>query len=287
MDNRRMCPNCRAFITTSDRVCPYCGVQAGPRAVDRREPGALIGGLIPAQHFTTFLILLINVGLYVATYWVNGPNTPCPNDVGCVSSATLWGFGAKYGPSIWQGHEWWRLVTAGFLHGSVLHIALNSWALFVLGGQLEEVFGTSRFLVIYFVSTGIGFFCSAMVNPVVSAGASAGIMGFIGAMVAFGIAHGSDIGRRIRNQYLGWLALNLVIGFWPGSHVDNWAHIGGFAGGFVVAYIAGTPLRSNQARETAWRVAAGACLVLTVCSFWLMYHNYPTPEQWRELFQQG
>ena len=63
MDNRRMCPNCRAFITTDDRVCPYCGNQVGPRAIDRREPGALLGGLIPAQHFTTFLILLINLAI--------------------------------------------------------------------------------------------------------------------------------------------------------------------------------------------------------------------------------
>src|SRR5580704_6322346 len=254
MDNRRMCPNCRAFITTRDRVCPYCGVQAGPRAIDRREPGALIGGLIPAQHFTTFLILLINVGLFAASCLLSG-------SIGDIQGEVLWKLGAKLGSSVWVHGEYWRLVTAGFLHGGLLHIAFNSWALFILGSQVEEVFATPRFLVIYFVSTIGGFFLSARLNPGLSIGASAGVMGLIGAMVAFGHASQSSLGRQIRNQYLGWLALNLVWGFMPGSQIDNYAHIGGFAGGFAVVYIAGSPVRSTAAREGAWRVAAAGCVM--------------------------
>src|SRR5712691_11870556 len=67
VDKRRMCPNCRAFITTDDKVCPYCEVQVGPKAIDRRSPADLAGGLIPHAHFTTILILLLNTGLYIAT----------------------------------------------------------------------------------------------------------------------------------------------------------------------------------------------------------------------------
>jgi rhomboid protease GluP len=277
MDNRRMCPNCRAFITTSDRVCPYCGNKVGPRAIDRRDRGALIGGLIPAQHFTTFLILLINVGLFAASCWVSG-------SISEVDGRALWVLGAKLGPSIWGDHQYWRLVTAGFLHGSILHIAFNSWALFVLGSQVEEFFGTPRFLVIYFVSTIGGFGLSAFMRPTLSIGASAGIMGLIAAMVAFGHASGTSVGRQIRNQYLGWLAFNLVWGFLPGSQIDNFAHIGGFAGGFVVAWFGGTPLRSTHAREAAWRVAAAACVLVTIYCFWLMYRNFPTPQELRQLF---
>ena len=62
-----MCPHCRAFITTSDRVCPYCNETVGPRAIDRREPGAILGGFIPHARYTTIMILLINFGLFVAT----------------------------------------------------------------------------------------------------------------------------------------------------------------------------------------------------------------------------
>src|SRR4051812_36238763 len=139
MDNRRMCPNCRAFITTSDRVCPYCGAQVGPRAVDRREPPAALWGLIPAQHFTTFLILLINVALYAASAWLSGSYMD-------MNSRALWALGAKFAPSIWTNHEYWRLITAGFLHGGLMHIAFNSYALWILGYQVEELFGTARFL---------------------------------------------------------------------------------------------------------------------------------------------
>ena len=61
-----MCPNCRAFITTEDKVCPYCDMEIGARAIDRRSPPDILGGLIPHAHFTTIVILLINFGLYVA-----------------------------------------------------------------------------------------------------------------------------------------------------------------------------------------------------------------------------
>jgi rhomboid protease GluP len=269
MDKRRMCPNCRAFITTSDRVCPYCGAQPGPRAIDRREPGALIGGLIPARHFTTFLILFINLALFGATCKLSGSL----NDI---SGRVLEVLGAKWGPDIWSGHEYWRLVTAGFLHGSVLHIAFNSWALFVLGAQVEEFFGTPRFLVIYFTSTVTGFYLSARMSPGLSIGASAGIMGLIGAIVAFGHAMNSPVGRHIRNQALGWLGFNLLWGF-MGSQIDNYAHIGGFLGGLAVAYVAGSPVRSTAAREGAWRIAAAGCVMLTVYCFWLMYSQFSLP----------
>jgi len=281
MDNRRMCPNCRAFITTSDRVCPYCGNQVGPRAIERRDTGGLIGGLIPAQHFTTFLILLINVALFAASCWLSG-SVPVMDDL---DGRALWILGGKLGASIWGDHEYWRLVTAGFLHGNLLHIAFNSWALFVVGSQVEEVFSTPRFLVIYFVSNLTGFFLSARLNMGASVGASAAVMGLIAAMVAFGHLSRSALGTQIRNQYLFWLGLNLVWGFSRGSNIDNYAHIGGFIGGFTVAWFAGTPIRSSRTGEAAWRLAAGACVLLTAWCFWLMYVHYRTPGLMQQLFQ--
>ncbi len=62
-----MCPNCRAFITTSDKVCPYCNEKVGPRAVDRRSAGDILGGFIPHARFTTVVVLLINTALFAAT----------------------------------------------------------------------------------------------------------------------------------------------------------------------------------------------------------------------------
>ncbi len=68
MDKRRMCPNCRAFITSDDKVCPYCEVPIGPRAIDRRGPGEIMGGFIPHARFTTIMILLINTALFLVDY---------------------------------------------------------------------------------------------------------------------------------------------------------------------------------------------------------------------------
>jgi rhomboid protease GluP len=266
-----MCPNCRAFITNSDRTCPYCNERVGPRAIDVRAPGDVLGGLIPQAHFTTVLIMVINFGLFGATLWLQ-------KTMG--ETGALWALGAKYGPSIWRNHEWWRLVTAGFLHGGWLHILMNSWVMYDLGAQTEQVYSTPRFLVIYFVGTVAGFYVSAYVNPGVSIGASAGIMGLIGAMIAFGVANRTAMGVAIRNFYLRWVMYVLVMGFMV-SATDNWAHIGGLAGGFAVGYVAGTPVHSSAAREGIWRALAALCVVTTIFCFFMVYTHFPTPEQLR------
>ena len=266
-----MCPHCRAFITTSDRVCPYCGDRVGPKAIDVRAPAAILG-MIPAANFTTVLILLINVALYIATQYMAS---------GIGQNGALWAFGGKYGPSIARDHQWWRLVTAGFLHGGLLHIAMNSWVLYDLGAQVEEVFGTPRFLAIYFFGTVAGFYLSFRMNPILSIGSSAGIMGLVGAMIAFGVLHRSSVGTAIRNHYARYVVYMLAFGFIGGFGVDNWAHIGGLLGGFAIAWAAGTPVHSSPTKESAWRAAAGGCLVITVYCFFLMYRAFPPPEALR------
>jgi rhomboid protease GluP len=269
-----MCPNCRAFITTSDTVCPYCGEKTGPRAVDLQRRAEILGGFIPQAHFTTILILVINFGFFLATLKAGG------GFFQDVSIQALDEFGAKWGPAIFQGHQWWRLVTAGFLHGGWLHILMNSWVLYDLGAQVEQVYGTPRFLVVYFAGTVGGFYLSALQNPnVPSIGASAGIMGLIGAMIAYGVLNQSSVGRAIRGFYTRWVIYILVLGFIPGFSVDNWAHIGGLAAGFAIGYVAGTPVHSNAAREGLWRVLGAACVLLTLVSFFMIYVNFPTAGQ--------
>ena len=136
MDSRRMCPNCRAFITNRDKVCPYCNERVAPRAVDVRSPGAIMGGFIPHARFVTMMILTINCGLYLATVVFSAQNG---GGLMSVDGRTLFEFGAKYRLAILGYGQWWRLVTAGFLHGGLLHIVMNSWVLFDLGAQVEEV----------------------------------------------------------------------------------------------------------------------------------------------------
>ena len=265
MDKRRMCPNCRAFITADDKFCPYCEVQLGPRAIDRRSPPDLLGG-IPHVRFTTLVILLLNAVVYIAMVLAS---IRSGGGAGLdFSGRTLVDFGAKYSYAMLQG-QWWRLITAGFLHGGLLHILMNSWALFNVGPQVEESFGTSRHLVIYFTSTVTGFLASFFFSDAISVGASAGIFGLIGAMIAVGLRDRSGYGAAIRNTYVSWAVLNLVLGFIGYFAIDNAAHIGGLAGGFGAAFLAGAP-GFRPGVERTWQILAGASVAATALAFGIM-----------------
>ncbi|MBK5293197.1 MAG: rhomboid family intramembrane serine protease, partial [Acidobacteriia bacterium] len=262
MDKRRMCPNCRAFITTDDKVCPYCDIKVGPKAIERRNPSDLMGGLIPHARFTTVVILTINVGLYLATmlYSMRAGNESLMD----LDGQTLLLFGAKYSPAVFAG-QYWRLLTAGFLHGGLIHIFMNTWVLFDLGAQVEEMFGTSRMIVIYTVSTIAGFLASAFWFSGLSVGASAGIFGLIGAMITVGMKNRSAMGDAIKGMYTRWAIYGLIFGLLPGMRIDNAAHLGGLAGGFAVAWVAGQPgLLADSWKERLWNWASGIAIALTV-----------------------
>jgi rhomboid protease GluP len=278
METRRMCPHCRAFITSHDRVCPYCNEKVGPRPAERGTGGgSILGGFIPHAGFTTIMILLINGALYLATglYSMSSGNGNLVN----IDGRTLAAFGAKVSPWIIYRGEWWRLVTAGFLHGGLLHIAMNSWVLFDLGAQVEEIFGPPRFIVIYFFATIFGFVASTFWSSALSIGASAGIMGLIGAMIALGMMHRSAMGNAIRGMYVRWAVYILLLGLLPFFQTDNAAHVGGLVGGFLVAWLAGLPRQWNDVREKVWHWASYACLALTALSFLKMYLAFASVPQ--------
>lgn len=270
-----MCPNCRAFITTDDRVCPYCELQLGPRVIEQRAQADSIGGFFPQRNFTTMLLMLVNCGLYLATvlYAMRGNQGGGFVDL---DLNTLRDFGGKDGYDIFVMGQYWRLVTAGFLHGGLMHILMNMLGLFYVGAQVEEVYGAARYLVFYFLTTVGGFLASAVWAPnVLSIGASAGIFGLIGAMIALGVRDRSAYGALIRSMYVRWAIYGLAFGILPSligiSVMDNAAHLGGIATGFAAGYIAGTPKMHRRAVETFWRVAAGIVVAITAFSFVQMF----------------
>lgn len=265
-----MCPNCRAFVTTDDRVCPYCDVKLGERSVDRRMPDDIAGGLIPGSNYTTVLLLLINAGMYVLTAVLSMKAER--GGFMDIDGRVLYALGAKLPQAIYAG-EWWRLITAGFLHGGILHILMNSWVIYDLGATVEEHYGTSRYLVIYFVSTITGFMASTWWSMSLSVGASAGLFGLIGAMIALGMRSKTSMGAAIRGHYTQWAVWGVAMGF-MGFSIDNAAHLGGIAGGFLLAYVAGTPKLTETAFEKLWRLAAIFCVVITVAAFGLMLLNF-------------
>lgn len=259
-----MCPNCRAFITVDDKVCPYCDVQLSARAIDLRVPDQLLGGLLPSTRFLTTLILIVNSGLYAATMLVS-LNAGNPGGLTDIDGRTLVNFGAKFGPYLAIG-QWWRLVTAGFLHGGLMHIAFNTMSLLDVGTHVEEHYRSSRMIVIYIVSTITGFLLSYWWNPMaISIGASAGIFGLIGAMLAWGVRwERTAYGSAVKAQYSRWVVWGLIMSFMPS--IDLGAHVGGFAGGFAIGYIAGEPHQSRTA-DQIWDGASYLCLAVLLYSF--------------------
>ncbi|WP_423224050.1 rhomboid family intramembrane serine protease [Candidatus Amarolinea aalborgensis] len=144
-------------------------------------------------------------------------------------------FGAKYNALITAG-EWWRLLTAAFLHFGLFHLLMNSFSLSQLGPQVERFFGRNRFLIIYLLAGLYGNLLSYLFSPSLSAGASGAIFGLLGAFIAylrryrklFGAA-----GQQMLRSMLMVVGFNLVYGFTSGV-VDNYAHIGGLVAGFIL-----------------------------------------------------
>ncbi len=158
--------------------------------------------------------------------------------------ATLLVWGARDHGLVAQG-ELWRLMSCVFLHGDLLHIALNMLTLYGLGRLLEAVYGPARVLFIFSLSGLSGSLAGHFFGGSLSVGASGAIFGLLGAGVAFGLLHGRELPSHMRRVLgrglLPWVLLNLVIGVAiPG--IDNAAHVGGLLGGAVVATFLGDRL---------------------------------------------
>jgi membrane associated rhomboid family serine protease len=139
---------------------------------------------------------------------------------------------ALFAPLVTSG-EWWRLITAGFLHGSIIHLLFNVYILWVIGSQLESIVGNVKFLTIYFVSLLGGSLASFWFSPFgsYSIGASGAIFGLMGAMLVVGRKRNLDI-----SQITTLVAINVVIGFVL-SGIDWRAHLGGLAAGAFIAWV--------------------------------------------------
>jgi membrane associated rhomboid family serine protease len=203
----------------------------------------------------TTALIAINVGIYLITaVQGNGLNNP---------GGSLYLKWILYGPFVANG-DWWRLVTAMFLHGFLLHIALNMFALYVIGRPVELYLGPIRFLLLYLVS-GLAGSAGALVQspttPVV--GASGAIFGVLGAMM---ILEWQATGR-LAGTALTWIVINLAINFaynGVGGNISVGGHIGGLVGG-ILATLAFAHWGGRSARYG--RIGLGAAIgLLAICA---------------------
>ncbi|MHB1066369.1 MAG: rhomboid family intramembrane serine protease [Candidatus Nanopelagicales bacterium] len=196
--------------------CPDCVAVASGQV---RQPTTVAGAALIARPVVTYSLIGITVAIYLAQMAI-GINAAA-GDYG------MWPVG------IAVNGEWWRLVSAAFLHGSFLHIAFNMYVLFALGPTLERILGHGRYLALYLLAALGGGVASYAFSDLrtVSVGASGAIFGLMGALVVAGRRLKYDI-----TQVLVLLGINAAIGFLaPG--VDWRAHLGGLATGAAVAAI--------------------------------------------------
>jgi rhomboid protease GluP len=166
----------------------------------------------------------------------------------------------------WAAGRWWTVLTAIYLHGGLPHIVMNLLAIRFLGPAVEEIYGTSRLVVIFTVAGVLGFIASNLFGNMLTIGASGSAFGLLGALIAFGQKRGGTYGAMVVRQYGFWALLLFATSFMA-SHVNNIAHAGGFVGGFL----AGTVLSLAERRDEGGLdhlLAAGA-IALTILGFLL------------------
>ncbi|MBC2580191.1 rhomboid family intramembrane serine protease [Clostridium sp. DJ247] len=183
----------------------------------------------------TYGLIAVNVLIYILTAYLSG-------NISNSDIRVLVFLGAKVNQLIAQG-QYYRLLTCMFLHGGIVHIALNMYSLYSIGPLVESVYGKFKYIIIYLLSGIVGSYFSYMFSKSISVGASGAIFGLLGATLIFGFKMKNRIGRDFITNILSVIGVNLIIGF-SIANVDNFGHLGGLLGGIISSYLIFTFLKS-------------------------------------------
>jgi rhomboid protease GluP len=255
-----LCPSCGRLVGVNDDVCLNCG---------RKRPGmwgltSVVRNLGKDAGFFQ-LVVAGNVFLYLAMLAVDPQHIQMGGlfSLGGPSQASLLRFGASGALPVFGLHRWWTVLSAGWLHAGLLHIGFNLYWIRILAPETAELYGPGRMVMLYTAASIGGFAASSLmqqlgVGGVVTVGASAPILGLLGAMVAYGRRTGSGVVGRTAWSYAIYM---IVFGFLMRG-VDNAAHVGGFAAGFLAGYV----LDPRQPETGNHLLGAIVCIVATVAA---------------------
>lgn len=185
----------------------------------------------------TYILILINVLVFIMMYVYGN---------GSEDIETLKVFGANYIPYVKSG-EYIRLLSSAFVHIGVIHLLSNMYALYVIGRQVEQLYGKVKYILIYLLSAIMGSLFTVVFSSynTTAAGASGAIFGLLGSLLYFGYTYRGYIGNGIINQVLPAIILNLIIGF-SNPSIGNSAHIGGLVGGYLVSMALGIDIEKDN-----------------------------------------
>ena len=174
----------------------------------------------------TKVIILLNIILYSVRLLIEAKS-------GQVQSVIV--MGAIYKPLIYGSHEWWRIIASGFTHFDFIHILANMWALMQVGHMIEKVYGKKQMLFIYFTSIVTSSLLSLVTSQgsTITAGASGGIFGLIGALTVYLFTSGLYKVPAVRASMIRTITINLMISLLPS--ISMFGHLGGLVGGVLAA----------------------------------------------------
>jgi membrane associated rhomboid family serine protease len=239
---RPICPDCMTPTSVGMR-CPEC-------ARERTKVKTIRS--IPSAPVVTQALIAINVVAFVA-------ETASGGALGSGGGGTVWDKGVLFGPLIVHQHEYWRLVTAGFLHVGLFHIFVNMMSLYFVGTVLEPAIGRANFLAVYFASLLAGSFGALLFQPdAPTAGASGAIFGIFGALIVVARERGIPIWQ----SGLGVvLMINLLF-----SVTFAGISLGGHLGGLAAGLITGAIVVQLSERRRMPALALTACALVAVAS---------------------
>lgn len=250
------CLKCGAELPVNEEgMAPVLCDRCAGRATRRARVGMSTGTF--REYPATTVLLAINLAVFAGMVITGG--SPMH-----FSGETLVRWGGNFGPWTLSG-QYWRLLTAAFVHGSIIHLLFNMWCLWSLGQLAEKLFGSSITAAVYLLTGVGGSMLSLWWNPGrFSVGASGAIFGIAGAVLAgvkFGNVAISSLQRRsIFSSLMFFIVANFAIGLGPG--IDNMNHLGGFIAGAIF----GVPLATASAsgkKSYEWAAMGLAALVLT------------------------
>ena len=275
-----VCPSCGRLVGVQAAQCPHCG---------RASPGLfgyarVLQGLASGDAFVPFVIItcaaLYGVSLLAGIASGEGAGRGGMMSLLSPSIEAVAAFGASGWVPVFEWGRWWTPLSANWLHGSLLHILFNMMWIRQLAPAVIRMFGAGRAVLIYLIAGVTGFVLTSIVGywlphlprilmgAPITVGASASIFGLFGALIVYGQRTGSNA---LSRQVWIWVGFIAVIGIvLPG--IDNWAHLGGLAGGYVTASIL-DPLKPERAEHL---VAALAGLVVSVLAVVVSLVHYFT-----------
>ncbi|MCC7008565.1 MAG: rhomboid family intramembrane serine protease [Acidobacteria bacterium] len=263
-----LCVSCGYLVGVNDEKCYHCG---------RRNPG--LWGFAPALRalgqdlgFVPFVTGTCVV-LYGLMLLLSGPAVLRGGMTGFLAPSlyTLMMFGAAGSYPVFELGRWWTVLSAGWLHAGLLHILFNVLWIRQLAPAVGEMYGPGRMVIIYTIASVAGFTASSAAGEFLSflplrvlqgapftVGASAPIFGLLGALVYYGRRAGSSMAS---SQAWTWAVWMFVFGLiMPG--IDNYAHAGGFVGGYVAGQWL-DPLKPERINHMLWAVI---CLGLSLAA---------------------